>query len=91
VVNGCQSLTTILHCSERVRAHPEARVLVRFYEILALKKSYENASPTGYFITKRSEERPADRDETQTIDVSQLAKYLMACHCQRPNISHNEN
>src|SRR5262249_2315903 len=33
VVNGCQSLTTILACSERVKAHPEARVLVRFYEI----------------------------------------------------------
>jgi hypothetical protein len=122
VVNGCQSLTTILACSERVKAHPETRVLVRFYEIpqrdladkisiytnsqsavkprdlrsndkriLALKKAYENAYPTGYFITKRGEERPADRDETQSIDVSQLAKYLMAWHCQRPNISHNEN
>jgi hypothetical protein len=122
VVNGCQSLTTILACSERVKAHPEARVLVRFYEIpqrdladkisintnsqsavkprdlrsndkriLALKKAYENAYPIGCFITKRGEERPADRDQTQTIDVSQLAKYLMAWHCQRPNISHNEN
>jgi hypothetical protein len=122
VVNGCQSLTTILACSERVKAHPEARVLVRFYEIpqrdladkisiytnsqsavkprdlrsndkriIALKKGYENSFPTGYFITKRGEERPADRDETQTIDVSQLAKYLMAWHCQRPNISHNDN
>jgi len=122
VVNGCQSLTTILSCSERVKAHPEARVLVRFYEIpqrdladkisiytnsqsavkprdlrsndkriLALKKAYENAFPTGYFITKRGEERPADRDEKQTIDAAQLSKYLMAWHCQRPNISHNEN
>jgi hypothetical protein len=122
VVNGCQSLTTILACSERVKAHPEARVLVRFYEtpqreladkisiytnsqsavkprdlrsndkrILALKKAYENAFPTGYFITKRGEERPADRDEKQTIDAAQLSKYLMAWHCQRPNISHNEN
>lgn len=122
VVNGCQSLTTMLACSERIKAHPEARVLVRFYEIpereladkisiytnsqsavkprdlrsnekrvLALKKSYEIAFPSGYFITKRGEDRPADRDETQTIDVAQLAKYLMAWHCQRPNISHNEN
>jgi hypothetical protein len=122
VVNGCQSLTTILSCSQRVRANPEARVLVRFYEIpqreladkisiytnsqsavkprdlrsndkriLALKKSYENAFPAGYFITKRGEERPADRDESQTIDIAQLAKYLMAWHCQRPNISHNDN
>lgn len=33
VVNGCQSLTTILSCSERVKALPDARVLMRFYEI----------------------------------------------------------
>ena len=88
VVNGCQSLTTILACSERVKAHPEARVLVRFYEIpqrdladkisiytnsqsavkprdlrsndkhiLALKRAYENLFPSGYFITKRGEDR----------------------------------
>ena len=122
VVNGCQSLTTILSCSERVKEHPEAQVLVRFYEIpqrdladkisiytnsqsavkprdlrsndpriLALKRSYEISFPTGYFITKRGEPRPADRDAAQTIDIAQLAKYLMAWHCQRPNISHNDN
>jgi AIPR protein/SPOR domain len=115
VVNGCQSPTTILACSERVKAHPEARVLVRFYEIpqrdladkisiytnsqsavkprdlrsndkriLALKKGYENSFPTGYFITKRGEERPADRDETQTIDVSQLAKLLTVASVPPP-------
>jgi AIPR protein len=122
VVNGCQSLTTIRACSERVKAHPGARVLVRFYEIperdladkisiytnsqsavkprdlrsndkrvLALKRSYENSFPNGYLITKRGEERPADKDEAQAVDIAQLAKYLMAWHCQRPNISHNEN
>jgi hypothetical protein len=122
VVNGCQSLTTIRACSEHVKTRPEARVLVRFYEIpqrdladkisiftnsqsavkprdlksndkrvLALKKSYENSFPTGYLITKRGEERPADKDEALTVDIAQLAKYLMAWHCQRPNISHNEN
>jgi AIPR protein len=122
VVNGCQSLTTIRACSERIRTHPEARVLVRFYEIpqrdladkisiytnsqsavkprdlrsndkrvLTLKRSYENSFPTGYLITKRGEERPADKDEALTVDIAQLAKWLMAWHCQRPNISHNEN
>ena len=122
VVNGCQSLTTILSCSQRVKSHPDARVLIRFYEIplremadkisiytnsqsavkprdlrsndkriLALKRSYESEFPTGYMITKRGEERPADHDETETIDIAQLAKYLMAWHCQRPNISHNDN
>lgn len=122
VVNGCQSLTTILSCSETVKAHPDARVLVRFYEIpqrdladkisiytnsqsavkprdlrsndkrvLALKRAYENVYPNGYFITKRGEERPADRDEALTIDISLLAKWLMTWHCQRPNIAYNEN
>lgn len=33
VVNGCQSLNTILSCSERIRNSEEARVLFRFYEI----------------------------------------------------------
>lgn len=122
VVNGCQSLTTILSCSERVKANPDARVLVRFYEIpqrdladkisiftnsqsavkprdlrsndkrvLALKKAYENAYPTGYMITKRGEDRPADRDAKLTVDIASVAKCLMAWHCQRPNIAYNEN
>jgi len=122
VVNGCQSLTTILSSSERVKALPDARVLMRFYEIpqrdladkisiytnsqsavkprdlrsndkrvLALKKAYEGAYPSGYLITKRGEERPADRDEALTVDIALLAKYLMTWHCQRPNIAYNEN
>lgn len=33
VVNGCQSLNTILSCSEKVRKEPDAYVLFRFYEI----------------------------------------------------------
>jgi AIPR protein len=33
VVNGCQSLNTILACSEKVKAAPNAYVLFRFYEI----------------------------------------------------------
>lgn len=33
VVNGCQSLNTILSCSEKVKSEPEAYVLFRFYEI----------------------------------------------------------
>lgn len=33
VVNGCQSLTTILNCSEKVKQLNETYVLFRFYEI----------------------------------------------------------
>lgn len=33
VVNGCQSLNTILSCSETVKKHDDAYILFRFYEI----------------------------------------------------------
>lgn len=33
VVNGCQSLTTILSCSEKVKTQDDSYVLFRFYEI----------------------------------------------------------
>ena len=33
VVNGCQSLNTILSCSERVKDIDDTLVLFRFYEI----------------------------------------------------------
>lgn len=59
--------------------------------VLALKKAYEIAYPRGFLITKRGEERPADRDTTLTVDIAFLAKWLMTWHCQRPNIAYNEN
>ncbi len=58
--------------------------------LMGLKRAYESRYPDGYFITKRGEERPADRDAKKSVDVSVLAKMLMAWHCQRPNISYNE-
>src|SRR5262249_4223295 len=39
----------------------------------------------------RGEERPADKDADRTVDIVQVAKCLMAWHCQRPNIAYNEN
>ena len=122
VVNGCQSLSTILACSEKAKAAKSGYVLFRFYEIpqrdvadkigtntnsqsavkardlrsndkriLSLKRSFENTYRDAFMITKRGEKRPADRDETKTIDVAQLVKWLMSWHCQRPNIAYNEN
>jgi hypothetical protein len=122
VVNGCQSLTTILQCSEKAKKARDAYLLFRFYEIpqrdladkisvftnsqsavkprdlrsndkrvLALKRAYENTYRDGYLITKRGEERPADREAAKTIDIALLAKCLMAWHAQRPIIAYNEN
>ncbi len=121
-VNGCQSLNTILSCSERVKELDIAYAMFRFYEIpernrgdrisistnsqsavkprdlrsndrrvLAMKRAYELKYPHGAFITKRGEEPPADRDETLVVDLMELAKWMMAWHSQRPNISYSEN
>jgi len=122
VVNGCQSINTIIACSEKVKQSDNSYVLFRFYEIpqadiadkisintnsqsavkprdlrsndkriTALKTAYQNAYADGFLITKRGQERPADKDETKTIDISQLGKCIMSWHCQRPNIAYNEN
>ena len=122
VVNGCQSLNTILSCSERVKGLNHAYVMFRFYEIperqradrisictnsqsgvkprdlrsndrrvLAIKRAYEHKYPSAYFVTKRGEEAPADRDQSLVVDLLDMGKYLMAWHSQRPNVSYSEN
>jgi hypothetical protein len=121
VVNGCQSLNTILSCSESVRKADDAFILFRVYEIpqyerakkisictksqsagkardlrsndkrvLSIKRSYELKYPAGYLITKRGETAPVDRNKDQIVDLSDLAKELVAWHSQRPNLSYGE-
>ena len=121
VVNGCQSLNTILSCSETVKKVDDSFILARFYEIpqrdradkisiytnsqsavkardlrsndkrvLAIKKAYELKYPSGYFVTKRGETGPADRNKDQVVELSGLAKNLVASHSQRPNLSYGE-
>ncbi|MCK9211046.1 MAG: AIPR family protein [Ignavibacteriaceae bacterium] len=121
VVNGCQSLNTILSCSEQVKKLDDTSVLFRFYEIpqreradrisintnsqsavkprdlrsndkrvLNLKKLFEQKYPSGYFITKRGESAQADKNKSFVLDLSDLGKYLIAWHSQRPNISYSE-
>jgi hypothetical protein len=121
VVNGCQSLNTILSCSERVKTLTDTSLLFRFYEIpqrdradkisintnsqsavkprdlrsndkrvLSLKRSYEQKFPTGYFVSKRGEIPPADRDKTLVVDLSELGKQLISWHSQRPNVAYSE-
>jgi hypothetical protein len=121
IVNGCQSLNTILSCSETVRKAEDAFILFRFYEIpqreradkisiftnsqsavkardlrsndkrvLAIKKAYELKYPSGYFITKRGEAAPVEKDKDQVVELSEIAKILVAWHSQRPNLSYGE-
>ncbi len=121
VVNGCQSLNTILSCSERVRALPDAHIMFRFYEIpqrdradrisistnsqsavkprdlrsndkrvLNLKRLYEQRYPLGYLLTKRGDIAPANKDKKYVLDLSDLGKYLISWHSQRPNVAYSE-
>lgn len=121
VVNGCQSLNTILSCSERVRQISDTFIMFRFYEIpqreradrisistnsqsavkprdlrsndkrvLSLKRSFEQKYPQGYFVTKRGEEAPSEKDKTFVLDLSDLGKFLISWHSQRPNIAYSE-
>jgi hypothetical protein len=121
VVNGCQSLNTILSCSEKIKTLEDTYVLFRFYEIpqrdradrisintnsqsavkprdlrsndkrvLNIKKQFEQKYPQGYFVTKRGEVAPASKDKTYVLDFSDLGKFLIGWHSQRPNISYSE-
>lgn len=121
VVNGCQSLTTILSCSEKAKQLEESYVMFRFYEIttrdradrisittnlqssvkprdlrsndkrvIGLKRSFEHIYPIGYMTTKRGEEAPASKDKKCVIDLSELGKYMVSWHSQRPNIAYSE-
>lgn len=121
VVNGCQSLNTILSCSETAKKLEETYVLFRFYEIpqrdradlisintnsqsavkprdlrsndkrvLNLRRLFEQKYPQGHLITKRGEVPPPEKDKNFVIDLSDLGKYLIAWHSQRPNISYGE-
>jgi len=121
VVNGCQSLNTILACSEKVKELGDTFILFRFYEIpqreradrisiatnfqtavkprdlrsndkrvLNLKRAFEQRYPQGYFITKRGEEAPAEKDKKYVIDLVDVGKYLISWHSQRPNNAYSE-
>jgi AIPR protein len=121
VVNGCQSLNTILSCSETIKKLDDSFIMFRVYEIpqreradkisiytnsqsavkardlrsndkrvLAIKKAYELKYPSGYFISKRGENAPAEKDKAQVVELSGFAKNLIAWHSQRPNLSYGE-
>jgi len=55
-----------------------------------LKQRYESEIDRAYFITKRGEERPPDRDPARCIDSPDYAKLVISWLCQRPNSASNE-
>jgi hypothetical protein len=59
--------------------------------VLAIKRAYEQKYQNGYFITKRGETAPPNKDKSIVVDLLDLGKFLMAWHSQRPNIAYSEN
>lgn len=58
--------------------------------VLNLKKLFEQRYKEGYFITKRGEESPADKNKKYVVDLVNLGKWLISWHSQRPNIAYSE-
>jgi len=56
----------------------------------AIKKRYELQVSGGYFITKRGEPRPADKEAAKCIESPDYAKMVVSWQCQRPNLASNE-
>ena len=60
--------------------------------VLAMKKAYEQKYPNGRFITKRGENIDSETsiDKNHIINLTDLGKWLVAWHSQRPTISYSE-
>jgi hypothetical protein len=59
-------------------------------KVLNLKRLFEQRYTKGYFITKRGEERTADKEKEYVVDLVDLGKWLISWHSQRPNIAYSE-
>ena len=59
--------------------------------VLAMKKAYELFYTDGYFVTKRGEKVDTVKYNTaHIVNLSDLGKWLIAWHSQRPNLSYGE-
>ncbi|MDD5790435.1 MAG: AIPR family protein [Spirochaetia bacterium] len=59
--------------------------------VLAIQKSYNQRYPDGFFLTKRGEVAPKDKtNKNHIITLTDLGKWIVAWHSQRPTISYSE-
>jgi hypothetical protein len=58
--------------------------------VLSIKRAYELKYPIGYFISKRGEAAPAEKNSAYVVNLSDFAKNLIAWYSQRPNLSYGE-
>ena len=59
--------------------------------VLAIQKSYNQRYTDGFFLTKRGEVAPKDKtNKNHIINLTDLGKWIVAWHSQRPTISYSE-
>lgn len=59
--------------------------------VLAIQKLYNQRYTDGYFLTKRGEVAPKDKtNKSHIINLTDLGKWIVAWHSQRPTISYSE-
>lgn len=59
--------------------------------VLAIQKSYNQRYSDGFFLTKRGEEPPKDKtNKNHIVNLTDLGKWIVAWHSQRPTISYSE-
>jgi len=56
----------------------------------SIKSRYEHAISGAYFITKRGEKTPADKDPAKSVESPDYGKMVISWLCQRPNLASNE-
>ncbi len=79
VVNGCQSLTTILNCSEKVKQLEETYILFRFYEIPQKEKGDKISINTNFQSAVKPRDLRSNDKRDLNIKKSYEQKYPSGC------------
>ncbi len=59
--------------------------------VLAIQKAYNQRYADGFFLTKRGEVAPKNKtNKNHIINLTDLGKWIVAWHSQRPTISYSE-
>jgi len=79
VVNGCQSLTTILNCSEKVKQLEETYILFRFYEIPQRERGDKISINTNFQSAVKPRDLRSNDKRVLNIKKSYEQKYPSGC------------
>lgn len=58
--------------------------------MIRVKKRYEKEVPGGFFVAKRGDPMPADKEQAKSVDAPDYARMVISWLCQRPNLASNE-